>query len=75
MVHSRALAPMGTEHDDVEGRPPVNHGGPPWADAPRVAEPGAQEAPVADRPDGAEERGGRHRRARRKLGGGRHHLR
>ena len=64
---------MGTKHDEVEGQP-TQHGGPPWADAPQVAEPGAQEAPAADRPGGAEERGGRHRRARRKLGGGRHHL-
>jgi hypothetical protein len=48
-------------------------GGPPWADAPEVAAPGAQ-VPAPD--PVPEVRAGRHRRARRKAGsGGRHNSR
>jgi hypothetical protein len=64
---------MGNKQEVAEGRPAAR-GGPPWADAPEVAAPGAQ-VPAPDGEAVPEVRAGRHRRARRKAGGGRHNSR
>jgi len=64
---------MGNKQEVADGRP-ATRGGPPWADAPEVAAPGAQ-VPAPDREAVPEGRAGRHRRARRKAGSGRHNSR
>ena len=62
---------MASKQEVAEERP-ATRGGPPWADAPEVTAPGAQ-VPAPD--PVPEVRAGRHRRARRKAGSGRHNSR
>ena len=62
---------MGNKQEVADGRP-APRGGPPWADAPEVAAPGAQVPAPEVVP---EVRAGRHRRTRRKAGSGRHNSR